>query len=202
MERRHRSCALIGDCQNLALVLIKLCGWEDEYLDKIEDYKKENHIDEFIWEGQYNFQNIEANCLEFEEHLKHDVVQEDSDEEASRPLPNCFFSDDGVELDTYGVPEEELRAITEYFVAQIHEGNILNHIEENENREDHIILRYQTILVELNDVNSRCFREMIKWKKQVVNKDDMISFLCSTRFIRDTLELPARATISTLAFHR
>ena len=195
---RHRSCTLIGDCQNLALALIKLCGWETDYLDKIDAYKKENGLESFIWEDQYNFENIEANCLKFEETLKRDDVQDSSDEEPLRPLPNCFFSDDGSELETYGMSQEDLDSIAEYFVTQIREMSILNHIEESENRSEHIVLRWNNILVELNDVNSRCFREMIKWKKQKVNKDDMISFLCSTRFKEDRLELPAREMITTL----
>lgn len=198
MSRRHRSCTLIGDCQNLALVLIKLCGWETDYLDKIEAYKKKNGLESFIWEEQYNFENIEANCLEFEENLKREDDQEDSDEEPLGLLPNCFFSDDGSELETYGMSQEDLDSIAEYFVTQIREMSILNHIEESENRSEHIVLRWNHMLVELNDVNSRCFREMIKWKKQKVDKDDMIFFLCSTRFKEDTLGLPARGTISTL----
>lgn len=199
MSRSHRSCTLIGDCQNLALALIKLCGWEDDYLDKIEAYKKSNALESFIWESQYNFENIEANCLEFEESLKRDDKQEDLDEEPPRATPNCFFRDDGSELETYGLSEEDLESIAEYFVTQIRDMNILNHIDEGENRDEHIVLRWNNVLVELNDVNSRCFREMIKWKKQMVSKDDMVSLLCSTRFTEDTLGSPARGTISTLA---
>ena len=145
-----------------------------------EDYKKKHGVDSFIWEDRYNFDNIETNCLEFESKLRNpaDDDNDDSDTSPEDRSINCFYMDDGNSLETYGIPEEDLDSISEYFVTQIRDHDIINHIGEDEDRDNHVILRWRGVLVELNDVNTRCFYEMIKWKKLIVSNDQMIYLLC------------------------
>ena len=44
VRRSYNNMSLLGDCQNLALTLIELCGWKEDYETLLQAYKAEHRL--------------------------------------------------------------------------------------------------------------------------------------------------------------
>ena len=198
---------LLGDCQNLVLSIIEMCGWKNQYEEMIEQYCTDNHVDHFLWEDQYNFNQIESNFEIFERELlegsfakdkDEKIIESDNDEEydddddsvnndenptKERALFNIFKQagvhhieeDDGRELPKYCDDEEKVERATEFFILQILNNRIKNSFRDDvENGEENVVLAFNGILLTLNHVNSRCFREILKWNREKVPIEDCL----------------------------
>lgn len=192
---------LLGDCQNLVLSIIEMSGWRSIYEEMIEQYKKDNHVDEFLWESQYNFNQIESNLKDFEKQLEEDdlheneenVIVSDSDsdsedEESISQTENEFFNilhragvknielDDGRDLPSYCNDEEKEKSAAYFFMKQIVNHRINNSMKHDVRSNDpsesteNVVLRCNGVLLTLNQANSRCYREIMKWGEWTVNE--------------------------------
>lgn len=198
---RMNNLTLLGDCQNLVLSIIEMSGWRSIYEEMIEQYKKDNHVDEFLWESQYNFNQIESNLKDFEKQLEEDdlheneenVIVSDSDsdsedEESISQTENEFFNilhragvknielDDGRDLPSYCNDEEKEKSAAYFFMKQIVNHRINNSMKHDVRSNDpsesteNVVLRCNGVLLTLNQANSRCYREIMKWGEWTVNE--------------------------------
>ena len=198
---RMNNLTLLGDCQNLVLSIIEMSGWRSLYEEMISHYKKENNVDEFLWETQYNFNQIESNLKVFEKQIEEgdlyekeeSLVVSDSDsdsdsEESVSQTDNEFFAimkragvksielDDGRELPSYCNDEEKEKSATFFFIKQIVNHRINNSMKHDVRSNDpsesteNVVLRFNGVLLTLNQANSRCYREIMKWGEWTVNE--------------------------------
>lgn len=163
-------------------------------------YKHEHNTMTLAWEPKYNFDTLEANLAEFEEELKsgrRETVERDSDDVEKEVVVNpedesesedtsslfyvlshhasmrhCVLRDDKRELETFDVDPEYVQQAINYFVSQIWRGSISNVFQPMEDRSQHLIVRFEDVLVELNQPNSRCFREILKWQYHLVKDEE------------------------------
>lgn len=187
---------LLGDCQNLVLSLIEMCGWRRVYEEMIASYKEKYGVNHFLWEPQYNFDQIESNFETFEKDLlqgnlmknpSEEVIESDSEEEESvLETDNQLYQilhqagvkhievDDGRDLPYYG-DEKKVKEATYFFINQILKGRINNTMKHDvENGEENVVLSVNHLLLTLNRANSRCFKEILKWGEMRVEKEEMI----------------------------
>lgn len=62
--------SLLGDCQNLVLTLIELCGWKEDYQTLLQAYKAEHGVARIQWEDTYDFDRIEEHLEEYEKEVQ------------------------------------------------------------------------------------------------------------------------------------
>ena len=199
---RMNNLTLLGDCQNLVLSLIEMSGWRQEFEELLENYKTVHHVEEFLWAEQYNFEKIEWNLKSFEESLLKDEPEEEIDVdsedgsvesslvESDNPLFNRLRYlgmkhieiDDGRELPEYDPDEEKMNTIASYFMSKIACNDIVNSMKDDVPGKENIVLRLGGVLLTLNQANSRCFRELLKWG--VMTVDEHLLLVCSTKQIK------------------
>lgn len=188
---RMNNLTLLGDCQNLVLSLIEMSGWRGEFEELLENYKTAHHVEEFLWANQYNFENIESNLQSFEESLLEDKSEEEidvdsedeNDDNSVVESDNELFNrlhylgmkhieiDDGRELPVYDSDEEKIKTITIYFINKIACRAIVNSMKDDVPGQENIVLRFNGILLTLNQANSRCFRECLRWGVSTDNEE-------------------------------
>ena len=188
MRNSYNNLPILGDCQNLVLTLIELCGWREDYETMIEVYKAQHHIQHILWEDTYNFDRIEDHLWSFERDFQKQKDDEDDDEDTPQKeeevtieeggddgslfgylrmnpfLRHCVQRDDGRVLPEYSTDKECVARATTYFVKHISRGKVNNSfVSDPGNSSDRIVVRFENVLLTLNSVNSRCFRELLKW---------------------------------------
>lgn len=67
------------------------------------------------------------------------------------------------------MPMNSVEEATMYFVVQIWKGEINNATQPNEDPSEQLIVREKDCLIKLNQANSRCFREILKWEYHSYN---------------------------------
>ena len=176
-------------------------------------YKRKHSTTALAWETKYNFDTLEANLAAFEEELKsgrRETTEENSDdsdkelrvkqEEESEnedtsslyyvlshhpSMRLCILKDDKRDLETFDVDPEYVQQAINYFVSQIWRGTINNVFQAMEDRSQHLIVRFEDVLVELNQPNSRCFREILKWHYHLVkDENSFVSFTNMSNEVR------------------
>ena len=167
MRNSYNNLPILGDCQNLVLTLIELCGWREDYETMIEVYKAQHHIQHILWEDTYNFDRIEDHLWSFERDFQKQKDDEDDDEDAPQKEEEVAIEeggDDGRVLPEYSTDKECVARATTYFVKHISRGKVNNSfVSDPGNSSDRIVIRFENVLLTLNSVNSRCFRELLKW---------------------------------------
>ena len=176
-----------------------MSGWKQDYEDLIANYKAKFQIDQFLWEEEYNFGTIQSNLEKFENSLLHknnesksndnqqESESEEEDDNSILETENQLFQflqhvgvrgieiDDGRVLPVYHVNEEKVLQTSYYFVEQFLKGRINNTMKVDvENGEEHVIIRVKGVLITLNQPNSRCFREILKWEEKTAQLDDRL----------------------------
>lgn len=209
---RMNNLTLLGDCQNMVLSLIEMCGWRSEFEDLLATYKTANHVEQFLWFDQYNFDAIENNFKAFEASLlegekEEDEMNVDSDESSEEELvqdpdqdgevPLWLYCkqfhikhvmlDDGRALPVYHSDPEVVLQATVFFIRQLFTRRIVNSMKDDvPGGEENVILRYNGILLTLNQANSRCFKEILKWNFKTMDESHFLYFclFCKTNQIK------------------
>lgn len=172
--------------------MIESSGLRDRYEQILAKYKAQYQVDRFLWEETYTFDKIEHNLDLFESSLsqpestEEEAVEDIEEEQISPQSPSaspfllslwispylwsCVQEDDGRDVEDFGAPPEIVEAASNYFLRQIYNGNVVNSFK-NEKNDSHVVLRIKDVLLTLNEINSRCFREIIKWKEEVINPE-------------------------------
>lgn len=159
---------------------------------------QQRHTSSLRWEEKYNFDTLEANLAAFEEELKsgrqYSPVQEIEEFEESLPdkeiesenedtnslyyvlshhpsMRHCIHKDDNRELESFDVDPEYIYQAVNYFVSQIWRGAINNAFQTTEDPKQHLMVRFEDVILELNQPNSRCFREILKWHYHLIKED-------------------------------
>ena len=222
VRRSYNNMSLLGDCQNLALTLIELCGWKEDYETLLQAYKAEHDVTRIVWEDTYNFDRIEDHLWEYEKELQAGTpMQADSDsseeeeeeamtEEAkeeeedsflsflrSSPyLHHCVARDDGRTLPQYGENAEDVEVATQYFFREILKGRVNNSFVKDVGTGERVVLRLRGVLLTLNSANSRCFKELLKWgTKEYTDYSEWP--VCNKHNTRNRLEESASSSSST-----
>ena len=86
-----------------------------------------------------------------------------------RFIRHYILPDDNRPLETFDADEQLVEEATMYFVVQILKGEINNATQPNEDPSEQLIVREKDCLLKLNQANSRCFREILKWKYHSYN---------------------------------
>ena len=213
--------SLLGDCQNLALTLIELCGWKEDYEALLQAYKAEHGVARIVWEDTYNFDRIEDHLWEYEKELqagtpmqadsdsseeeKEEAVTEEKEEEedsflsflrSSPYLQHCVARDDGRTLPQYGENAEDVEVATQYFFREILKGRVNNSFVKDVGTGERVVLRLRGVLLTLNSANSRCFKELLKWgTKEYTDYSEWP--VCNKHNTRNRLEESASSSSST-----
>ena len=80
-----------------------------------------------------------------------------------RFIRHYILPNDNRLLETFDADEQLIEEATMYFVVQIWKGEINNATQPNEDPSEQLIVREKDCLIKLNQANSRCFREILKW---------------------------------------
>lgn len=218
----YNNLPILGDCQNLVLTLIELCGWREDYETMIEVYKAQRHIQYILWEDTYNFDRIEDHLWSFEKDFQKQKDDEEDDEDASQKeeevtieedgddgslfgylrmnpfLRHCVQRDDGRVLPEYSTDKECVARATTYFVKHISTGKVNNSfVSDPGNSSDRIVIRFESVLLTLNSVNSRCFRELLKWTPKEYSDYYYICRVCEKQNKRCRHEGSVSSSFST-----
>ncbi|KAK8793203.1 hypothetical protein WA588_005142, partial [Blastocystis sp. NMH] len=81
-----------------------------------------------------------------------------------RFIRHYILPNDNRLLETFDADEQLIEEATMYFVVQIWKGEINNATQPNEDPSEQLIVREKDCLIKLNQANSRCFREILKWE--------------------------------------
>ena len=79
-------------------------------------------------------------------------------------LRECILRDDGRTVEQFTASARYIHQANIYFLMMIAQGEISNFLTGRENKSELVYLRVGNALLMLNEPNSRCYREMMKWK--------------------------------------
>lgn len=85
-----------------------------------------------------------------------------------RLLRGCILRDDGRSIEVESTDSNYVQNANMYYLMMISRGEINNFMNGNEDDSQLVHIRIGNALLVLNEVNSRCYREMMKWKYQCI----------------------------------
>ena len=79
-------------------------------------------------------------------------------------LRECILRDDGRTVEQFAASDRYIHQANTYFLMMMAQGEISNFLTGKENSSELVYIRVGNALLMLNEPNSRCYREMMKWK--------------------------------------
>lgn len=160
--------------------------WQDQYnFDRIESNFET--FERELLEGSFAKNKETKMVKEEEEEEEYDDEDVDSVDNGSDAVSLLSLlkqagvhhveEDDGRDLPVYCDDKSKLERASEFFISQILTRRIKNSFKDDvENGVERIVLPFNGVLITLNHVNSRCFKEILKWDEVAVPEEECFYF--------------------------